>query len=66
MFCELGLHPKGLAPRIANYTQWREHVLMRLRQQIAATADPILMELLAESRVLPGACYVRRGGWSGR
>jgi transcriptional regulator with XRE-family HTH domain len=49
----LGLHPQGLAPRIANYTQWREHVLMRLRQQIAATADPILMELLAELESYP-------------
>jgi transcriptional regulator with XRE-family HTH domain len=49
----LGLHPKGLAPRIANYTQWRAHVLMRLRQQIAATADPILMELLAELESYP-------------
>src|SRR5580692_12600436 len=27
----LGFHPKGLAPRVANYTQWRAHVLMRLR-----------------------------------
>ncbi len=49
----LGLHPRGLAPRIANYTQWRAHVLMRLRQQIAATADPILMELLAELESYP-------------
>jgi transcriptional regulator with XRE-family HTH domain len=49
----LGLHPDGLAPRIANYTQWREHVLMRLRQQIVATADPILMELLAELESYP-------------
>jgi transcriptional regulator with XRE-family HTH domain len=49
----LGLHPDGLAPRIANYTQWRAHVLMRLRQQIAATADPILMELLAELESYP-------------
>jgi transcriptional regulator with XRE-family HTH domain len=49
----LGLHPKGLAPRIANYTQWRTHILMRLRQQIAATADPILMELLAELESYP-------------
>ena len=49
----LGLHPKGLAPRVANYTQWRAHVLMRLRQQIAATADPILIELLAELESYP-------------
>jgi hypothetical protein len=49
----LGLHPDGLAPRVANYTQWRTHVLMRLRQQIAATADPILIELLAELESYP-------------
>jgi transcriptional regulator with XRE-family HTH domain len=54
----LGLHPQGLAPRVENYTQWRAHVLMRLRQQIAATADPILMELLAEleSYPMPSTC----------
>jgi transcriptional regulator with XRE-family HTH domain len=44
----LGMHPEGLGPRIENYNQWRDHTLTRLRQQIAATADPILMELLAE------------------
>ena len=49
----LGLHPDGLGPRVANYTQWRTHVLMRLRQQIAATADPILIELLAELEAYP-------------
>jgi transcriptional regulator with XRE-family HTH domain len=49
----LGLHPQGLAPRIENYTQWRAHVLMRLRQQISGTADPILMELLAELESYP-------------
>lgn len=49
----LGLRPRGLAPRVENYPQWRAHVLMRLRQQIAATADPILMELLAELESYP-------------
>jgi hypothetical protein len=44
----LGLHNGGLAPRIENYAQWRAHLLTRLRQQIGATADPILVELLAE------------------
>ena len=28
----LSLHPKGLAPRIANLTEWRAHLLERLRQ----------------------------------
>jgi len=49
----LGMHPEGLAPRIGNYAQWREHTLTRLRQQIAATADPILIEMLAELESYP-------------
>jgi transcriptional regulator with XRE-family HTH domain len=49
----LGLHPDGLGPRVENYTQWREHTLMRLRQQVAATADPVLIELLAELEAYP-------------
>jgi hypothetical protein len=56
----LGLHPEGLGPRVENYAQWRDHTLTRLRQQIAATADPVLTELLAElesypSSSMPGA-----------
>ena len=49
----LGMHPEGLAPRIVNYVQWREHILARLRQQIAATADPILVEMLSELESYP-------------
>jgi len=49
----LGLHPEGLGPRVDNYMQWRKDVLMRLRQQIAATADPILIELLDELEAYP-------------
>jgi transcriptional regulator with XRE-family HTH domain len=49
----LGLHPEALGPRVENYAQWREHTLVRLRQQIAATADPILVELLAELESYP-------------
>lgn len=44
----LSLHPKGLAPRIANLPEWRAHLLARLRQQIDITADPILIDLLRE------------------
>lgn len=44
----LSLHPKGLAPRIANLAEWRTHLLERLRRQNDATADPILGELEAE------------------
>jgi hypothetical protein len=49
----LGLHTEGLAPKVENYAQWRAHVLTRLRQQIGATADPILVELLAELEAYP-------------
>jgi len=49
----LGLHPDGLGPRVENYTQWRDHTITRLQQQVAATADPILEELLAELESYP-------------
>jgi transcriptional regulator with XRE-family HTH domain len=42
------LHPSGLAPRIANFAQWRAHLLGRLRRQIDIAADPLLIELLSE------------------
>lgn len=44
----LTLHPDGLAPRIANLSEWRQHCLARLRRQIDVTADPVLLELLRE------------------
>ena len=44
----LSLHPRGLAPRIANLPEWRGHLLERLRRQIATSADPALVSLLAE------------------
>lgn len=50
----LSLHPEGLAPSIVNLPQWRAHVFERLRQQIAATADPVLAALLEELRAYPG------------
>lgn len=50
----VALHPEGLAPRIANPAEWRAHLLARLRQQHAASADPALAALLAELTALPG------------
>ena len=49
----LSLHPKGLAPRIANLGEWRAHLLTRLRQQIDVTADGELMRLLDELSAYP-------------
>jgi transcriptional regulator with XRE-family HTH domain len=44
----VALHPEGLAPRVENFPEWRSHLLSRLRHQIDATADPVLVELHAE------------------
>lgn len=46
----VSLHPDGLAPRIVNLAEWRAHLLARLRRQIDLTADPALIDLLAEAR----------------
>lgn len=51
----LSLHPRGLAPRIANLAQWRAHVLERLRRQVEATADAALIALMDELRGYPGS-----------
>ena len=44
----IALHPRGIAPRIENYTEWRAHLLLRLRQQIDSSGDRDLTALLAE------------------
>lgn len=49
----LTLHPGGLAPRIANLTEWRSHLLARLRRQIEVSNDPVLLELLNELSSYP-------------
>jgi transcriptional regulator with XRE-family HTH domain len=49
----LSLHPRGLAPRIANLSQWRAHLLARLHRQIEVSADPVLAELMRELAAYP-------------
>ncbi len=44
----LALHPQALAPRIDNFGEWRAHLLSRVRQQIAASGDSGLEDLLNE------------------
>jgi transcriptional regulator with XRE-family HTH domain len=44
----LNLHPAGLAPRIINLAEWRQHLLTRLHQQIDVTGDPVLLSLVEE------------------
>ena len=49
----LGLHPEGLAPRIANLAEWRAHLLDRLGRQAVATGDPALASLHEELAAYP-------------
>ena len=49
----VALHPRGLAARIANFSEWRAHLLARLEVQIAASGDAALMALDQELRRLP-------------
>ena len=49
----LALHPQGMAPNIANFADWRAHILERLKHQIDVTGDPALMELDHELRGYP-------------
>jgi transcriptional regulator with XRE-family HTH domain len=49
----ISLHPGGLAPRIVNLNQWREHLFARLRQQIHQAGDEGLADLLTELMAYP-------------
>lgn len=44
----LSLHQEGLAKRIVNFCEWREHLLLRLKKQIENTADQKLEFLYNE------------------
>lgn len=47
------LHPAGLAPHIANFAEWRLHLISQLRRQMHITRDPILDSLLKEADSYP-------------
>jgi transcriptional regulator with XRE-family HTH domain len=49
----LSLHPEGVAPRIVNLGEWRDHLLFRLRRQHADSADPLLGDLIEELSAFP-------------
>lgn len=49
----LSLHPQGMGPRIANFSEWRHHVVERLENQIEVSGDSVLQALLAELRSYP-------------
>lgn len=45
---KVSLHPRGMASRIANFPQWRRHIVSRLQQQLELTGDACLESLLEE------------------
>ena len=50
----IALHPRGMAPRIANFAQWSAHLLQRLRREAAITGDSQLEGLYEELAAYPG------------
>jgi transcriptional regulator with XRE-family HTH domain len=44
----LSLHPNGLASRILNFDEWKEHLLIRLQRQIEVSGDHVLIALRNE------------------
>jgi transcriptional regulator with XRE-family HTH domain len=51
----LSLHPRGLAPLIVNFAEWREHLLGRLRRQLRLRPDPAMLALQTELLGYPTA-----------
>jgi transcriptional regulator with XRE-family HTH domain len=47
------LHPKGIAPRITNLAEYREHLLARLRRTVMVTGDADLAALYRELESYP-------------
>lgn len=56
----LSLHPEGLAPRILNLGEWKRHLLERLAQQVAVSADPVLEALREELKGYPAPAPKQR------
>jgi transcriptional regulator with XRE-family HTH domain len=61
----LSLHPEGVAPRILNLPEWRAHVVQRLGEQVAASGDPVLLELMREIEGYPAPSDDRARGQHG-
>lgn len=50
----LSLHPRGMAPRIANLAQWRSHLLTQLSHRARTLGDDRLRDLHSELAGYPG------------
>ncbi|MFD6423319.1 helix-turn-helix domain-containing protein [Streptomyces sp. NPDC060198] len=49
----LALHPGGMRPRILNFPEWRDQLMLRLERRVELTAERGLTELLRELRGYP-------------
>ncbi len=58
-------HPDGLAPRIANLAQLRAHHEQRLQQQIRASGDAVLAQMLVELRAYAPPSPAQAGRMAG-
>lgn len=56
----LSVHPAGLARRIVNFSEWRDHLIARLHQQVNVTGDAGLAALIEELRAYPIPDAARR------
>ncbi|MBF9231851.1 helix-turn-helix domain-containing protein [Microvirga alba] len=57
----LSMHPAGMARRIVNFSEWRNHLVARLRHQVDVTADAVLEALIAELSAYPTPDRAARG-----
>jgi transcriptional regulator with XRE-family HTH domain len=44
----VALHPRGLAPRVLNFTEWGRHVVQMIHRELNRQPDPAESELLIE------------------
>ncbi|TDC69325.1 helix-turn-helix domain-containing protein [Streptomyces hainanensis] len=55
------LHPRGLAPRIDNLAEWRDHLLGRVRHHLALRSSPELRAVYEEVAGYPAPAPARDG-----
>lgn len=61
----LSVHPAGLARRIVNFVEWRDHLIVRLHHQVNVTGDAALSSLSEELRAYPIPDAARRPARTG-
>lgn len=54
----IGLHPDGLARRVANFDDYAHHLVARLRHDVSVSFDPGLVALLEEVESYPNVAGV--------